>query len=127
MRVEKMRHILIDAYLSVIWIANLLVSILADLSGWTDWSFIGAAFAGSTAFVLFEVINRTERSGRERAAMIILGFLVSVFCSGYVSEKWGASRMMVAFLLAAVGYKAFSFLQKKADKPEEIIKDLPHK
>ncbi|ARK08867.1 hypothetical protein A6C57_00280 [Fibrella sp. ES10-3-2-2] len=109
-----------------LWTAGLLNSWMLWLAGATDWSLIGWAFAGSTAFVVWEVTQNPpiNRKGWQRFAMIALGMLVSLSCNAWLSEWLKIPIVPATSILGAVGYKLLGWMQKKADKPDEVIDDL---
>lgn len=118
---------IVTAWLATtVMLNNLGTDLAASVSGFTDWSQVGWAFAGSTAYVLWEIVkpNPEHRNGWHRLILVIIGMVVSLAANTYAADKLGLPIQLCTSALGALGYKVFTFGQKKADTPEESLKDL---
>ncbi len=122
---NAVKSILVSAWLLITYLLGQLPA-TESVMGWVDWSQLGWAFAGSTVFVLWEFLQKppVHRTGWERAALILIGLIVSLAATGYVSAKLGLPTELCTTALGAGGYKFLTFFQKKVDKSEESLSDL---
>lgn len=121
-----MKTALISIWIGVVYLLNVLGNLFSDLSGLTDWSQIGFAFAGATSYVMFEILKPKpiQRSGTHRAMLIFLGMTLSMALHGFAATKSGLPPEMVAYGLAGLGYKLFTIGQNRAEKPGDLLNDL---
>lgn len=121
-----MKSVLVSTWLTVSWILGQVGGQLGATELTIDWGRFGYAFLGSTAFVVWEIVspNPTNRPGLHRAGLIFIGMVVALALTGPICTRWDFPPETVAIVLGAIGYKLFSYGQKRADKPAEIIKDM---
>lgn len=105
---------------------NLGTDLAASVSGFTDWSQVGWAFAGSTAYVLWEIVKPSpeHRNGWHRLALVLIGMIVSLAANTYAADKLGLPIQLCTAALGAAGYKVFTIGQKKVDQSEDKLGDL---
>jgi len=102
----------------LLWLLNLLGSAWAKLAGLTDWSLFGWAFAGATAFVVWEMCQTppVQRTGRQRIYMVLLGLVVSLALNNTISKKFDFEIQGVTFVLGVAGYAIIGLVKKRVDK-----------
>lgn len=121
---------MLTADFSILFISWLTVSVLSSAVGWliglADWSQLGWAFLGSTAFVAYEKTQDQPkvRTVSQQAIMVGLGILVAMASTKWVSTKFGFPAEMATPALGAAGYKLFGLFQKRVDKPTDAIDDI---
>lgn len=115
-----MKIVLVSAWLLLILLADALGHFFAAVSGWTDWRLVGWAFAGSTAFVVYEFIQDRPRNGKKRAAMIAFGVFVALAGNKTASARLGLDIEFATATLGMFAYLAVGFFEKKIVKAEKI-------
>lgn len=90
-----------------LWLLNLLSSWWADVQGFTDWSLFGWAFAGSTVYVLIEIVGNVQRPGLHRCLLIVIGLLPALALTKAVVEKWNTNPVATSFCIALFFYTLF--------------------
>jgi hypothetical protein len=111
-----MKSFIVSAWVVLIYVGNTIGDLFAGLSGLTDWSQLGWAFGGSTAFVLWEFIENKQRDGWRRIAMIALGMFIAMAASKQATQFLGWDPALVTAALGPHLINSLAYSRRRSTR-----------